>query len=328
MAAGADVIYQADILRRPLAGVRRLSPPRRRAGAAIEVGAVPLRGRRHEARPPREGRRRPPDLLVRRPAERIQGVRPAQMKVVLGGSARETASLRMDDYMAYYRAAKPRFEAAVLVARRPSCCRRRRRRPIRSRSSTATCAAGRRCAHVVATTTTSRSWPASPPGSAPRSPHARSTRSFGSPMLPCRSIRRSTAPARRASSASGSRHGSRSPGAPAEADPRAHPSRAGGADRAGARTGHAPAAGRRRPLPRPRGRPVRVRRRRGLPLRGARPGGAFTPIWSFDPDRPGEVSLAGEKAAFERLDRPAHRPARSPSRDARLPLRQPTSPRR
>ena len=28
---------------------------------------------------------------------------------------------------------------------------------------------------------------------------------------------------------------------------------------------------------------------------------AFTPIWSFDPDRPGEVSLAGEKAGFERL---------------------------
>ena len=29
--------------------------------------------------------------------------------------------------------------------------------------------------------------------------------------------------------------------------------------------------------------------------------GAFTPIWSFDPDHPGEVTLAGEKAAFERL---------------------------
>ncbi|MDQ2688788.1 MAG: TM0106 family RecB-like putative nuclease [Chloroflexota bacterium] len=46
--------------------------------------------------------------------ERIQGVRPALMKVVLGGSAREVAELRVDDYMAYYRAAKARFEEAVL----------------------------------------------------------------------------------------------------------------------------------------------------------------------------------------------------------------------
>jgi predicted RecB family nuclease len=47
--------------------------------------------------------------------ERIQGVRPREMKVVLGGSAHETAVLRTDDYMAYYRAAKERFEAAVLA---------------------------------------------------------------------------------------------------------------------------------------------------------------------------------------------------------------------
>ena len=46
--------------------------------------------------------------------ERTQGVRPENMKIVLGGSARETASLRVDDFMAYYRAAKARFEAAVL----------------------------------------------------------------------------------------------------------------------------------------------------------------------------------------------------------------------
>ncbi len=46
--------------------------------------------------------------------ERIQGVQPAHMKVVLGGSARETAVLRTEDYMAYYRAAKQRFEVAVL----------------------------------------------------------------------------------------------------------------------------------------------------------------------------------------------------------------------
>ena len=46
--------------------------------------------------------------------ERVQGVRPRQMHVVLGGSAHETATLRVDDYFAYYRAAKARFEAAVL----------------------------------------------------------------------------------------------------------------------------------------------------------------------------------------------------------------------
>jgi uncharacterized protein len=46
--------------------------------------------------------------------ERIQQVHPRDMRVVLGGSARETAVLRVDDYMAYYRAARTRFEAAVL----------------------------------------------------------------------------------------------------------------------------------------------------------------------------------------------------------------------
>ena len=46
--------------------------------------------------------------------ERIQGVRPLEMRVVLGGGAHPTAVLRVDDFMAYYRAAKARFEAAVL----------------------------------------------------------------------------------------------------------------------------------------------------------------------------------------------------------------------
>jgi predicted RecB family nuclease len=46
--------------------------------------------------------------------ERIQGVRPREMRIVLGGSARETATLRVDDYFAYYLMAKQRFEAVVL----------------------------------------------------------------------------------------------------------------------------------------------------------------------------------------------------------------------
>jgi predicted RecB family nuclease len=45
--------------------------------------------------------------------EALQNVRPEWMKVVLGGSARETARLRVDDYLAYYRAAKRRFEEVM-----------------------------------------------------------------------------------------------------------------------------------------------------------------------------------------------------------------------
>ncbi len=46
--------------------------------------------------------------------ERLQGVRPRGMRIVLGGSAREEATLRVDDYFAYYLMAKQRFEAVVL----------------------------------------------------------------------------------------------------------------------------------------------------------------------------------------------------------------------
>ena len=46
--------------------------------------------------------------------ERIQRVAPERMHVVLGGSSGGKVSLRVDDYMAYYRMAKRRFEAAVL----------------------------------------------------------------------------------------------------------------------------------------------------------------------------------------------------------------------
>lgn len=52
--------------------------------------------------------------------EQLQGVRPVEMRVVLGGSARETATLRVDDYMAYYRAARLRFEEEFLQAPRAS----------------------------------------------------------------------------------------------------------------------------------------------------------------------------------------------------------------
>jgi predicted RecB family nuclease len=43
----------------------------------------------------------------------IQGVQPEWMHVALGGSAHAVERFRVDDYMAYYRAARDRFEAAV-----------------------------------------------------------------------------------------------------------------------------------------------------------------------------------------------------------------------
>jgi uncharacterized protein len=48
------------------------------------------------------------DLLVK-----VQGTPPASLHIVLGGSARETATYRVADFMAYYRRVKLEFEAAV-----------------------------------------------------------------------------------------------------------------------------------------------------------------------------------------------------------------------
>ena len=45
--------------------------------------------------------------------ERIQGSRPELLHIALGGSARETISLRVDDYMAYYRRVKADFLEAA-----------------------------------------------------------------------------------------------------------------------------------------------------------------------------------------------------------------------
>jgi len=48
--------------------------------------------------------------------ERIQGVRPEWLHVALGGSARAVETLRVDDYMAYYRSARDRFLATMADA--------------------------------------------------------------------------------------------------------------------------------------------------------------------------------------------------------------------
>jgi predicted RecB family nuclease len=50
----------------------------------------------------------------------LQGVEPERLHVVLGGSARRTETLRVGDFMAYYRAARDRFMAAVGGAAAPA----------------------------------------------------------------------------------------------------------------------------------------------------------------------------------------------------------------
>jgi len=44
---------------------------------------------------------------------RIQGVQPKELRIVLGGGERPTATFQVSDYMAYYRRVKAEFEAAV-----------------------------------------------------------------------------------------------------------------------------------------------------------------------------------------------------------------------
>ncbi len=50
----------------------------------------------------------------------LQGIQPEWLHVALGGSAHETVRLRVDDFMAYYRAAKQRFEETVGPEARPA----------------------------------------------------------------------------------------------------------------------------------------------------------------------------------------------------------------
>ena len=114
MAGGADVIYQATFFDGRWLGyadfLLRVDDPRRSStwGAYhYEVADTKL------ARHVKAGAVLQMCSYVEQ-LERLQGVRPANMRVVLGGSARETAVLRVEDYLAYYRAAKTRFEASVL----------------------------------------------------------------------------------------------------------------------------------------------------------------------------------------------------------------------
>jgi uncharacterized protein len=48
--------------------------------------------------------------------EKVQGVRPEWMHVALGGSARAVERFRVDDFMAYYRSVRDRFQATMTAA--------------------------------------------------------------------------------------------------------------------------------------------------------------------------------------------------------------------
>ena len=114
MAAGRGRHLSGDVLRRDVARPRRLPAPRRRRRPAVGLGRLPLRGRGHQAGPPRQGERGAPDLLVCRPARaRSRACGPSGCTSRSAGRARTVERLRVDDYMAYYRGARDRFLAAV-----------------------------------------------------------------------------------------------------------------------------------------------------------------------------------------------------------------------
>ena len=272
--------------------------------------------------------------------ERLQGRRPELLHVALGGSARETVSLRVDDYMAYYRRVKADFLAAAdpgavgpagLPAGRhlPGARRALRRLPLVGRLPRP--APGRRRPEP-------RRRHQRPPAARPQGRRARRTAGriatrrglaalelAGLPKLDWSSrpaLERVREQARIQVEGEdrgevlwellepewATRRGDR------RANPRARPGlpRPAGAVAA-------------RPLPRPRGRPVRLRRRRSTTCSASstradpprtdprwaatrrRPGRRadaapvprFVAFWSRDAE--GLVTLAAEKAAFERL---------------------------
>ena len=234
---------------------------------------------------------------------RIQEVQPAQMHVALGGAARETVSLRVDDYMAYFRAAKARFEAAVLDGEdgvlRPTSLSGTYPEPVEHCDVcrwSIVCATRRRQddhLSLVAGITT-------------RQRVSLATREIDTVV--------------------------RLANAPIPFDPPLDGSSAASVERVREQA-RIQVEGRSLPkpiyellLPQPGG-PIEPERGLAmlpppddgdlfLDLEGdpyalddgvdylfgvLDTGGAFTPIWSFDPDRPAEVTLAGEKAGFERL---------------------------
>ncbi|MFL5686498.1 MAG: TM0106 family RecB-like putative nuclease [Chloroflexota bacterium] len=117
MAGGADVIYQATFFDGTWRGhadflLRVEAPERRSIWGAHHYEVADTKLARHVKASAVLQICSYIDQL-----ERIQGVRPEWLHVALGGSARTVERLRVDDYMAYYRAAKERFLRAVTDGR-------------------------------------------------------------------------------------------------------------------------------------------------------------------------------------------------------------------
>ena len=205
----------------------------------------------------------------------IQGVQPESLHVVLGGRERPTDTLRVEDYMAYYRRVRADFEAAVglrgdvaaarLSAGRdvPRAGRALRRVPLGRHVQGAAARRRRpepRRGRLVAP--------------APRAQGARaSRRDAGSPVLPlpmdpklegvgAGALERIQEQARIQVAVGGPARGA--VGAPAAR------SRRGRQPRPRPRPARPARAEPGRPVPRPRGRPVRARRRHRLPVRHPR----------------------------------------------------------
>jgi uncharacterized protein len=110
MRSGADVIYQATFFDGTWRGhadfLLRVERPSDLGEWSYEVADTKL------ARKPKAGAILQICSYVEQ-LVRIQGATPTWLHIVLGGSARETASFRVEKFMAYFRRVKREFEAAV-----------------------------------------------------------------------------------------------------------------------------------------------------------------------------------------------------------------------
>ena len=311
-----------DVLRRHVARPRGLPAPARprRRRARQRVRPVALRGRRHQARPPRQGLRDPPDLLVRRPADGDPG-RPAGVAPRRPRRPRATRRTRCASTTTW-----PTTAGCKAASRPPSALRGdgtaarlpAGRRPTPSPSSTATSAAGPPIARRgAARTTTSASSRAHRRASGARSRRAASRpgEALGGLPLPMD-------PQLEGVGAGGARAGPRAGADPGRVRGPAARSSGSSCRRSGRRrrTGAGPRPAR---LPEPQpgdlffdleGDPFalddgldylfgilepRLARRPALGGSDGAPIPAFHAFWSLDDD--GQVTWAAEKAAFERL---------------------------
>ncbi|HEV8697616.1 MAG TPA: TM0106 family RecB-like putative nuclease, partial [Candidatus Limnocylindrales bacterium] len=113
MAAGVDVVYQATFFDGTWRGhadflLRVLDPDRPSVWGPYHYEVADTKLARHV-----KGSAILQICSYIDQLERIQGVRPAWLHVVLGGSSHAVERLRVDDYMAYYRSTRDRFLTAV-----------------------------------------------------------------------------------------------------------------------------------------------------------------------------------------------------------------------